>query len=843
MGVKQVAGTAKPAMLIGARRGLSSAEAGSRLGAGGRNRVRSPAEPPLHELLRSALTERLVLLLLVVGVVYGVLHDYQDAVIIFAVILAVVGLQTWTGWRATRAVATLSQLSVPRALVWRDRKLTEVPPDELVRDDVIQLSTGSRLPADAVLIQSEELLVDESLVTGESQPVEHRVGEGDVAQLKAGTHVVHGRGVAVVTAVGSDSTLGRVSQMVEEAEARPTPLQKRLEQLARGLLVAAVVVSVLVPAIGVLRGQNLREMVLTGLALAFATIPEGLPILVVVVLGLGSLGLVRIGAIVRRLSGAETLGAVTLVCTDKTGTLTENRISLTSVVTADGVVRSRPSDPDQVDRVKLLARLASEPPAAEDSRLADPIDLAVCRASDADGLDPVARFSFDSARRLASGLVQEDGGLLLGVKGAPEAVLVRAAWWRSTDGVEPLDGELKSRVVASAADLTVGGARVLAVASRTLSSPPDRGGPSGLERELVFEGLLAFSDPLRPEVPGAVRELLGAGVAVTMVTGDQPATATAVARSAGLGGSVFIAAQTKGWSDAELAARTASGCVVARARAEDKLRIVKAAAAAGEIVAVTGDGVNDAPALEAAAVGVAMGRDGSDVAREAADLVLTDDNFATLVRATAEGRRLYENLRKAVRYYLAVKLGLIAVLLVMALAYRPLPFVPVQIVVLELFMDLGASLAFVHQPPEADEMRRRPRDPRGRFLDRQMVTGIVAGGLTLACLTAIVYVLGLLALGLPAARTLALASWLIGQAALAVVLGWERRPIRLPDLAANPAMLIWAGSGLLLALALLASPPLAALLHGGPVPALAALLTVAASAAAPFWLELAKRRR
>jgi Ca2+-transporting ATPase len=322
MGVNQVAGTVKPAMLIGASRGLSSAEAGSRLGAGGHNRVRSPAETPLHELLRSALTERLVLLLLAIGVVYAVLGDYQDAVIIFAVIVAVVGLATWTAWRATHAIATLSELSAPRALVWRDRKLAEVPPDELVRDDVIQLSAGSRLPADAVLIQSEELLVDESLVTGESQPVEHRVGDGDVGQLKAGTHVVHGRGVAIVTAVGSDSTLGRVSRMVEDAEAQPTPLQRRLERVARGLLVAAVVVSVLVPAVGMLRGQNLREMVLTGLALAFATIPEGLPILVVVVLGLGSLGLVRTGAIVRRLSGAETLGAVPVVCTDKTAHLT-----------------------------------------------------------------------------------------------------------------------------------------------------------------------------------------------------------------------------------------------------------------------------------------------------------------------------------------------------------------------------------------------------------------------------------------------------------------------------------------------------------------------------------------
>src|SRR5207302_7652486 len=232
------------------------------------------------------------------------------------------------------------------------------------------------------------------------------------------------------------------------------------------------------------------------------------------------------------------------------------------------------------------------------------------------------------------------------------------------------------------------------------------GGPSRFECDLVLEGRLALPDPLRTEVPGAVRELLRAGVGVTRVTGDQPTTAESIARAAGLGGSVFLASQTRGWSDDELAERAVQGCVVARARAEDKLHIVRAAAAAGQIVAVTGDGVNDAPALEAAAIGVAMGRSGSDVAREAADLVLADDNFATLARATAEGRRLHENLRKAVRYYLAVKLALIAVTFAMAVTGRPLPFSPVQTVVLELFMDLGASIAFVNLPAEGDEMRR-----------------------------------------------------------------------------------------------------------------------------------------
>jgi len=830
-------------MLVGATYGLTSAEAASRLALRRRIRPRGPIGLPFGRRLRETLTERLVLLLLAVAVIYAVLGAFRDAVVILAVIVIVVGLETWTEWRASRAIASLSILSAPRALVWRDRHLQEVPPDELVPDDVILLSAGSRIPADARVLEADELLVDESLVTGESQPVEIRPRPGEVAELKAGTHVLRGRATAVVTVVGEASTLGRVASMVAETKAQRTPLQRRMDELARGLMVAAVIISVVVPLIGLLRGQDPRQMVLTALTLAFATIPQELPVLVVVVLGLGSLRMVRQGAIIRHLGAAETLGATTLVCTDKTGTLTENRISLTSAVTAGTVVERGPGRQEDLDRLGQLARLASEPPTGGDSRLADPIDAAVWRATEADWPDPPVRFGFDSARRMASGLVQLGDDLVLGVKGAPEAVLVRAHWWRTRGGAtQTLGSDLRSQVVAAASELTAGGSRVLAVASRVIDGPP-LGGPSQLERDLVFEGLLAFSDPIRPEVARAVRELQGAGVAVTMVTGDQPATAAAVARTAGLGGPTFIAAQTKAWSSAELASHAARGCVVARARPEDKLRIVQAAAAAGEVVAVTGDGVNDAPALEAAAIGVAMGRSGSDVAREAADLILADDNFATLARAAAEGRRLYENLRKAVRYYLAVKLALILVTFVMAVTGRPLPFSPLQIVVLELFMDLGASVAFVNLPAEGDEMRRRPRDPRARIVDRRLVAGVGAGGLTLAVLSGVTYLVALHAYGVDGARTLAMAVWLVGHAALGVVMGWERRPIEPRDLLANPAMLLWAGAAVVFAIAILAWPPLRVLLHGGPVPALSGALVVVAGLVVPLWLEGLKRYR
>jgi Ca2+-transporting ATPase len=824
----------------GAIRGLTNAEAASRRRRGGANMIRARPGRSTAGQLRRSVTQPLVLLLAALGLIYAALGERREAALVLGVAAAVVAVETWTRWRAHRALMALSRLTAPRAQVWRDWRLLEVPPEELVCDDIVLLRSGSRVPADVRLVEGTELMVDESLVTGESQPVERGAGDDQSSRLLAGTTVVRGWGVGVVTAVGRESTLGQVAGLVREAETPPTPLQSQMEKLARRLLLVALGVSVVVAGAGALRGQPPRDMLLSGLTLAFATIPAELPILVTVVLGLGSRNLARQGAIVRQLSAAETLGATTLVCTDKTGTLTENRIALTDLVTAAEVLESAVSEEPDLVRVKRLAQLASEP--TEESWLADPTDLAVWRAADWDWPDPIVRFNFDSTRRLASGLAEVDGRLLLGVKGAPETVLVRCSSWRSRSGMlEHLDAEQRSKVLlAGSAELAAGGARVLAVASRTIAGPPT-GGPSRLEQELTFEGLLAFSDPLRPEVPGAMRQLQRAGVRVTMITGDQPATATSIARTAGLSGPVLIAAQTRLWPDHEVAAWASRGCVLARARSEDKLRMVRAAAAAGEVVAVTGDGVNDAPALEAAAIGVAMGRSGADVAREAADLVLADDSFATLVRAMAEGRRLYSNLRKAVRYYLAVKLALIAVSLLVAVGGQPLPFVPVQIVVLQLFIDLGASVAFVSQAAEGDEMSRRPRDPRSRLLDRRMVAGILLGGFTLAALSGGAYVLTLPALGVAAARTLAMVSWLVGHAALGVVMGWERRLVSPRDLRANPALLLWAASAVAFAALLVGVPTLAELLHGGAVPLLTALLVAAVSALLPLWLELPKR--
>jgi Ca2+-transporting ATPase len=821
--------------------GLTSAEASRRRQSFGLNRSEVKDRDSLWEEFAESIREPLQLLLIVVGILYAVFGELRDAVIIFGVIITVAGVETWTEWRSGQAIAALAKLAAPQAQVWRDGVLQQLAPEELVPGDVIGLAAGSRVPADARLIEADELAVDESLVTGESQPVEHDIKPGGNPSLLAGSLVVGGRATAEVSATGAQSTLGRIASLVAGEESPRTPLQRQMGELARALVVVALAVSVLVPAIGIMTGQPLREMILTGLTLAFATIPEELPILIVIVLGLGSLQLAREGAIVRRLIAAETLGATTVVCTDKTGTLTQNRMTLAGSYPAASLLAGTAAGND-VGFLLRSARLASERPSASVAGFVDPVDTAIWQADgSAPALSLERRFPFDTTRRMASAVERANGRVVLGAKGAPEAIVQRSTTWRSTDGPKPLLESLKETILDAARRQAAAGGRVLAVASRELPSKTiDR---DAAEHDLVFEGLIVLSDPVRPEVPEAVREVRSAGVAVSVVTGDQAGTAAAVAKTAGLDLPVFSPADVAGFDDAALAVRAKAGAIFARTQPADKLRIVRSLAAAGEVVAVTGDGVNDAPALRAATIGVAMRRGGTDVAREAADLVITDDNFATLVRAMAEGRRLYDNLRKAVRYYLAVKVALITLSLGAALAHLPLPFAPLQIVILELFMDLGASLAFVSQRAEDDVMRRPPRRPDRPFLDRSMVAGILAGGLTLAAITGAAFVVGLSRYPVASARTLALVAWLVGHAVLGIVMAWERRPVSLRDLLANKALIGWAAAAMIFASVITLIGPVREALHAGAVPISAAGLAGLAAVIGPLWLEFVKRLR
>ena len=812
------------------QRGLSQETAQRLLLEHGPNSVVEKEESLLEEIAES-LREPLVLLLLGIGILTFMFGEWRDAAIIFAVICAVAVTEAFVEWRAGRAISALSAMAEPTAFVWRDDKLIEIASDELVPGDVIHLRAGSRVPADAYLEEAFDLAVDESLVTGESRPVFRDTTNSESAALLAGTAVLRGSGRATVTRTGRDSTLGRIAVLVARTKEPKTPLQRRMAELAKALLWVAIAASVLIPVICIVAGRPPKEMLLTGLSLAFATVPEELSVLIIVVLGLGSLRLARKGAIVRKLIAAETLGAVTVICSDKTGTLTENRMVLVAAIPPAAFAENLPT-PTPLDPTILRAAIL-----ATETTALDPIDQAVHEASEDLGAPPNSTmhlFLFDRTLRLASGYAQAEGRLEAGVKGAPEAVLERCVSFRSHDGVRPLDMATRKKFIAQAQDLGQGG-RVLGTAWRSPVSPPaDR---NELERDLTFEGLLIFRDPVRAEVPEAVRALERAGVTITVITGDQASTALAVAKDAGLSISdTLTGADMAALDDQQLARRMAKGAIVARAQPEDKLRIVRALGAQGEIVMVTGDGVNDAPALRAAAVGVAMGRGGTDPARQASQVVLTDDSFATLVAAVREGRHLYDNFRKVIRYYLAVKVALILIMAVVAILGLPLPFTPVQIVILELFMDLGAAFAFVNQPADDNIMERPPRDPDARFLDRAMNISLLIGAATLAALVLVAFLVGLNQFGIGGARTLALVVWLVGHACLGIAMAGSHGLGRPKALLSNLPLVGWLASALVSAGVLLLVPTIGSTLGAAAVPLTQGALWALCAAIVPLGL-------
>jgi Ca2+-transporting ATPase len=819
--------------------GLTDEARAARLARHGPNSVAGQRRERWWRELAESFTEPLQLLLIVVAVLSAVFGELSDALAIAVVIVAVAVVETVTELRAARSIAALHALTAPTARLVRDAQVTgtevaEVAAAELVPGDVIAVEAGDLVPADARLLTAHGLRVDESSLTGEAAAV----GKGPtpvpeatelaerVNMLYAGTAVVGGDARAVVVATGAASQLGQLGALVTDTTEPPTPLQRALSQLARAVLVLALVASALVVAVGVAAGQPWREMLLAGLTVAFATVPEELPILVVVLLAVGGRQLARRGALLRRLQAGETLGGITTVITDKTGTLTENQLRLTEITG---------------NRDHVLDAAVHCQPADAPSR--EPMDRALATAARRAGItqrgEPLAWFPFDPARKLVSQAWQVGPQIRLVVSGAPEAVLHRCL-------LSP--GE-RAHVEAQLAEFTGRGLRVIGFATRLLPGPP--GDRDDAETGLTFLGLAAFADPLRAGVPEAVAALSAAGVSTIVVTGDHPATAAAVAMQAGLPSGTLLTARSEldAHSDAELAGLLRHGTVVARATPQIKHRLVQLLQRRGDIVAATGDGANDAPALAAADVGIAMGRHGADLARQAADLVLTDDSYLTVTAAIAKGRNIGAQLRRAVAFYLGAKLALVTVMLAALALGRPAPFAPIHIVLLEIFMDLGASVAFVAEPAAPTAMRQPPRPPGTRFLDRATVGAIAVVALALTAATLPIYLLTAPAGaigeggGVDTARAAAVLAWLAGHALIA----WTLRSQPALSWAANPAFPTWVGAALAAGLVVVLTP-LAGLVGLAvlppPVMALVAVsvaLAVAAAAVAGRALHLTSR--
>lgn len=831
-----------------AAKGLTSEDARSRLSRSGPNRLREAEHEGFWEEYAEELTEPMILLLLVTGILYSILGTLEDAVTIFAIIFTLVALEVVNEQRAGRAIEALRELAEPTAAVVRDGRRVEIPVETVVPGDVLVLEAGRRVPADARVIEADHLASSEASLTGESVPVDKEAevvlpAETPLAERRnlvfAGTHIVRGRGTAVVTATGMATELGRIAAMAQEVEEPATPLQGVMAELTKYLAAVAIAFSVLIPLLGwLVAHQDPKTMVLTGLSLAFVTIPEELPILITMVLALGAFRLSRQHAIAKRLRAVETLGSVTVIATDKTGTLTENRMQVSRFY------------PEQAKPALLEAGVLCNDASWEGGAgMGDPLEIALLRSAVDSGLDvavirgahPVhEECSFDNARKRMAVVVAEDGACRISVKGAPETVLPICAQRWTAAGTKPLTDADRLLILTAAASLAASGQRVLAFGEKR---GVDQSIPHAqIEADLMFLGLVGLSDPPRPEARASIEACRAASVRPLMVTGDHPLTAQAIAAQIGLDGSrVVTGTELDALSDAQLQDTVRSASVYARTTPEHKLRIVRALHANGERVAVTGDGINDAPALAAADIGVAMGETGTDVAREASDLVLADDNFATIVQAVREGRILFANLRKAVRYYLACKVAVVAIMLLPVLLGIPPPFAPIQLIVLELFMDLAASATFVMEPPEVDLMRQAPRDPRARFMDRRMIGTIFASaaGLFLAVSAAylVTYYSGVSG---AVAQTVAFVTWLLGHVFLALNLRSESEPlVRLGPLT-NRLMVIWGFAAVLFAVFASVTPGVQSVLRTAPLDPGQWGLALGLAILGTFWIEVRK---
>ena len=821
--------------------GLSVEEAALRLGELGPNVVASRQREGPVERFVEELREPMILLLVGTGVLYSVWGELRDAITIFAVITLLIVSEVFNEWRAERAIDALAEFAQPRATVKRAGTLVRIPASEVVPGDVVLIGAGEKIPADVRLVEAWGVAVDESPLTGESVPV---AKDTDTAlagataladrstMLHAGTTMATGRAVGVVVATGPRSEVGRIAGLAATAKPPRTPLQRSMNELSKSLVVVALVFSVLVPLISVvLAGQSLRAAVLTGLSLAFATIPEEMPILLTMVLAVGGYRLARRQAIVRRLQAVESLGAVTVVVTDKTGTLTRNQLDVLDVVST-------------LPRSELLARARKTVHDDASVPLTDPLDIALANATPTSTGETsvVAEFGFDNLRRRSS-LVRQagDGTFVVSVKGAPEAVLDVSSHRVGPEGHLMIHAAERATFLAEADRLAVRGARVLAIAQRIVDSPPATA--DAAEMDLCLLGLVAFADLPRPEAADAVATCHTAGIRVIMVTGDHPATAASIAEQVGIDAGTVVRGDELDRLDPQAFAETVSrASVFARVTPEHKHRIVRTLQAGGHVVAVTGDGVNDAPALAAADVGVAMGVRGTDVARDAADIVLGDDNFATLEGGIQEGRALSANLRKAVRFYLAAKIALISTVLVVAVAGLPQPFAPVQIIVMELFMDLAASAAFVAERAEHDVMTRPPDKPGHRFLDRAMITSIFTAGLSLFAGVCGAYLLTRV-LHPDQAGTVAFVTWQFGHVILAFHLRSEREPLTRVGLTTNRVMLAWAAAVTVFVALALGVGPLREVFATRPLQASSWATIAVAVAASTSWIEVRKHLR
>jgi len=746
--------------------GLSNDEAESRRQSFGSNRLTE--KPPRSAWLGffDQFKNGLILVLIGAGVLAGAIGDIKDAVVILVVVLFNALLGFWQEHRAEQTLGALKKMLLPVVRVRRNGTEMETPAGYLVPGDLVILEAGDRVPADGRLVESHALQIDESAFTGESQPVSKQASSIlDIAtplverinMAYMHTVVTRGRGELLITATGMATEMGRLAGMLTEAEAGPTPLQRQLDALGRRLTLIAGAVIALIFILGIARGLPLLESVLTAIALAVAAIPEGLPAVVTVTLAIGLHRMAQHRALVRRLAAVETLGCTTVICADKTGTLTLNEMTARTLVhqgcslrvTGEGynpsgrISDENGGDPADLRRCLCPAVFANDSRILNGQLIGDPTEgaLLALAAKGVGNLEQmvddsprIAEIPFDSAHKFQATFHRDGDVYRLYVKGAPDVLLARASQHLTAGGEVALDETGRSRWRTENEHIAGKAMRVLALADKAIPAAdfdPD-GDLMTHVRDLTLLGLAGISDPPRPEAREAIALCRKAGIKVKMITGDHRVTAAATARELGIEGEVIDGTDLDELSTEDLARRLDNIGVFARVAPEHKVRIVRAFKAKGEVVAMTGDGVNDAPALKNADIGVAMGVTGTDVAKEAATMVLTDDNFATIVEAIREGRAIYENIVKFVRFQLSTNMGAIQTVLGASLLGWPTPFTAIQILWINIIMDGPPAMSLGVEPAREGVMHEPPRRSEERILSGGRFARLFVYGLTMA---------------------------------------------------------------------------------------------------------------
>ncbi|AZN42084.1 calcium-translocating P-type ATPase, SERCA-type [Paenibacillus albus] len=775
--------------------GLTASAAAERLVQTGRNELTEGKKASPIKLFLGQFKDFMVLVLMGATLISGLLGEYLDAITIIAIIIINAVLGFIQEFRAEKSLRALKALSAPLAKAIRGGETVILPANELVPGDIVELESGDRIPADIRFIEANSCYAEESALTGESVPVgkhcnpikEDELPLGDMRNIGfMGTMITRGTAKGIVIRTGMSTEMGKIANLIQQTESMETPLQHRLEQLGKILIIVALALTVMVVLAGILHGQPPYEMFLAGVSLAVAAIPEGLPAIVTIALALGVQRMIKRRAIVRKLPSVETLGCASVICSDKTGTLTQNKMTVTKLwigghsmdVTGEGYEpaggcfeNGKVVDVKHDQSLRRLLQIAAlcnnavvskvddESEAAKRKKgkgtfiqdewllKGDPTEGALTvlasklgvSAKSMEGIyQRVKEYPFDSERKRMSVLVTHQGGRLICTKGAPDMLMEQCSYVLWDGKVVPFTGSLKQKVTDSAETMAQNALRVLGFAYRELRSHDATEAESDVENQLIFVGLSGMIDPPRREVRESIANCRRAGIKTIMITGDHQLTAEAIAGQLGImprGGLSISGQQLSGMSEEQLDRLIDNIYVYARVSPEHKLRIVKALQRKGHVVAMTGDGVNDAPAIKAADIGISMGITGTDVSKEASSLVLSDDNFSSIVAAIEEGRGIYENIRKFIRYLLASNVGEILTMFLAMMAGLPLPLVPIQILWVNLVTDGLPAMALGVDQSEKDLMQQKPRSAKENIFARRLGWKIISRGILIGVCT------------------------------------------------------------------------------------------------------------